>query len=167
MSDDPQFSHISIHLSGTMTSYHSMCLALTSVRCFPECLLLLCQFPVPFLAWHPLRLLLMCKTSQRKPKPTSFVNPIGLKISRTLAMVTHWGTCHCMQSKEIWDSILCQGSSENQGCKFLFSLQCHNLPEQSELNGRCWLRMDHKEILSGVHYISENTVAITFLQVFL
>lgn len=52
-SDDPQFSHISIHLTATMTWYHNMCLSLTSVRCFPECLLLLCHFPVPFLAWHP------------------------------------------------------------------------------------------------------------------
>lgn len=35
------------------------------------------------------------------------------------------------------------------------SLQSHNLPEQSEVNGRCWFEMDLKETLSGLHYISD------------
>lgn len=166
MSDDPQFSHISIHLMGTVTWYHNTCLSLTSVGCSPECLLLLCHFPVPFLAWHPLRLLLTHKTSQRQPKPTYFVNPAGLKTSRTLAMVTHWGTCHYMQSKEILASILCQGSSESQGCKFPFCFL--TMPQLSRGKWIKWLvRSGYKEILFRVHYISEHAVSITFLQVFL
>lgn len=53
------------------------------------------SFPAPFLAWHPLRLLLGHKTSQKKPKQAYFVNLAGLETSRTLAMVSHCCNCHC------------------------------------------------------------------------
>lgn len=171
MSDDPQFSHISLHLTGTMTWYHNKCLSLTSVGCFPECLLLLCHFPVPFLAWHPLRLFLTHKTSQRQPKPTYFLNPAGLKTSRILAMVTKVTVevpATVCRAKKFWapfsakDLVTARDANSHP-----VSLQCHSLPEESERNGRCWSGVDHKEILSKVHYNSENAVSITFLQVFL
>lgn len=95
LSDEPQFSHISIHLTGAVTWHHNTCLSLTSVRCFTECVLLLSHFPVHFLAWHPLRLLFRHKASQKKLKQTYFVNLAGLKTSRTLVMVSHCCTCHC------------------------------------------------------------------------
>lgn len=95
LSDKPQFSHISNHLTGAVTWHRNTCLSLTSVRCFTECVLLLCHFPAPFLAWHPVRLLLGHKTSQKKPKQAYFVNLAGLETSRTLAMVSHCCNCHC------------------------------------------------------------------------
>lgn len=82
-------------------------------------------------------------------------------------MVTHWGTCHCMQSK-FWAPFFARDLVRARDANsHPLSLQCHNIPEQSKWNGRCWSGVDHKEILSRVHYISENTVSITFLQVFL
>lgn len=50
LSDKPHFPHISIHLTGAVTWHHNRHLSLASVRCFTECVLPVCHFPVPFLA---------------------------------------------------------------------------------------------------------------------
>lgn len=97
--DEPQFSHVSINLTGAVTWHHNTCLSLTSVRYFTEIVLLLCHFPVLFLAWHTLKHLLRPKTSWKKPEQTYFVDLAGLETSRTLAMVSHYCTCHCYEEQ--------------------------------------------------------------------